>query len=370
MSPARIVHVLPRDVARGAQVFARALRERLDGHPDEHRTLSLLASGPGQLMPDVRLDVCTSRRWPLGVELATVVALRRALTAMRPAVVVAHGGEALRYVALAGCCGAKLVYKKTGISAGSFRNRGHVLAHAVLARRADVVVGVSDEVVEEARQLLRVPADRVVLAPNGRDPMGYAPKSRDASNGPPRLVFLGHLIASKRPWVFLDVVRRLQERDVATEAAIVGDGPLFGPLAAEAAPLGIEMLGRQEEVAELLSASDLLVFTGAGEGEGMPGVLIEAGLAGIPVVTTAVSGASTVVAHGVTGLIVPVDDLDALVDGVHRLALDPLLRAEMGAAARARCVGSFSLDASTERWQAVFDRLLGRAPLPSSTTAA
>jgi glycosyltransferase involved in cell wall biosynthesis len=82
-------------------------------------------------------------------------------------------------------------------------------------------------------------------------------------------------------------------------------------------------------------------------------VLIEAGLAGLPVVTTDVPGARDVVVDGVTGRIVAVDDEGGLADAVESLLVDPASRASMGQAARERCLSEFSLDASARAWERV-----------------
>ena len=63
---------------------------------------------------------------------------------------------------------------------------------------------------------------------------------------------------------------------------MVGDGPLATTLIPLAAAHGVELLGRRSDVPELLRQSDVFVFTSLPTGEGMPGVLIEAGLSGLP----------------------------------------------------------------------------------------
>ena len=102
-----------------------------------------------------------------------------------------------------------------------------------------------------------------------------------------------------------------------------------------------------------LQEADVLVFPSAPDGEGMPGVLIEAGLCGLPVVATRVAGASTVVDDGRTGLLVRVDDADALGRAVSGLVRDPALRHSMGQAAHDRCTAKFALPVVADRWDAL-----------------
>ena len=99
---------------------------------------------------------------------------------------------------------------------------------------------------------------------------------------------------------------------------MVGDGPLAGELAPLAAARGVELLGPRSDVPELLRGSDVFVFTSLPTGEGMPGVLIEAGLSGLPAVSTPVPGAATVLADGTTGVIVD-DSVAAMVAAVGEL---------------------------------------------------
>lgn len=361
---ARIVHLFPMDVTRGAQLFGRVLRLRLDGDPDEHRTVSLFASEPGALRPDVSLGVVPGRwRRLLGLEPRAILVLRRWLRSHGPDIVVAHGGEALKYAALACPHRTALVYKKTGTSAGNIRYGLQRHVYRLLARRADLTAAVGEEACREAGELLRLPADRVVRTPNGRDPSEFAPAETEQDDQcEPRLIFVGHLVASKRPELFLDLVRRLRASGRGVQATMVGDGPARSALQAVADQLDVVMLGRRDDVPALLRAADILAFSGSSEGEGMPGVLIEAGLSALPVVTTAVSGASTVVEDGITGFVVPIGDLESLFAAVVRLVDDRHLRLRMGAAARQRCLDNFTLEASMARWQALFARLLGRTP--------
>jgi len=142
---------------------------------------------------------------------------------------------------------------------------------------------------------------------------------------------------------------------------VVGDGPLQADLRAAAAD-GVTLLGRRLDVADILRDADILVLPSSPESEGMPGVLIEAGLSALPVVATRVPGADTVVEDGRTGLIVAHDDLAALVDATARLAGDAGLRQRMGAAARSRCEQRFSDRAAHDAWRTLLACLAPPAP--------
>jgi glycosyltransferase involved in cell wall biosynthesis len=116
--------------------------------------------------------------------------------------------------------------------------------------------------------------------------------------------------------------------------------------------VGVEVLGARDDVPALLGDADLLVATSRPP-EGLPGVLIEAGLSGVAAVTTDVPGARDVVEDGVTGLVVPVEEQARLVDSVGLLLEDPDRRKAMGRAARERCLELFTLDATTDEWDEV-----------------
>jgi glycosyltransferase involved in cell wall biosynthesis len=107
-----------------------------------------------------------------------------------------------------------------------------------------------------------------------------------------------------------------------------------------------------------MTASDIFVFTSLAPGEGMPGVLIEAAMAGLATAATRVPGARDVVEEGVTGFLVDIDDQAGLIDAVRMLVTDPELRAGMGRRARQRAIEMFSLEASVENWHRVLDPLL------------
>jgi glycosyltransferase involved in cell wall biosynthesis len=257
-----------------------------------------------------------------------------------------------------------LAYYAIGTYAGRPR-RGQLLLWRRLVARADVVAAEGDEVRAECISLLGLPPERVLMTPNGRDPEVFRPRTTSPTS-PPMVTFVGALNEGKGPDRFVAMVAGLRGSGFDFRAQVIGDGGLRGPLTGPAQLAGVELLGPRSDVAELLRQSDIMVFPSRPVGEGMPGVLIEAGLSGVPVVATDVPGVRTVLADGQTGLVVAPDDPAALAEVTGRLLADANLRATMGRAARDRCLRHFSLASVAQLWLGLLSPLL---PATTQTTS-
>jgi glycosyltransferase involved in cell wall biosynthesis len=119
--------------------------------------------------------------------------------------------------------------------------------------------------------------------------------------------------------------------------------------------LGVEqrvfLLGRVPDVAAWLRRANVLVHPARWEGFGL-GVL-EAMLAGLPVVASNVSSLPELVVDGATGFLVPPDDPRALAAGVDRALAQP----ELGAAGRERALREFSVARMADRTAALYEGL-------------
>ena len=358
-----VLHVIPTAVGRGAQREARALVDRLEVEGVRHHRLLSMFAGPSEVEFDEDMGLDRGERQSAGFDPRAVLALRRVMDRLRPSVLVAHGGDPLKYLVPA-AAGRRipLAYYATGTFGAAARPL-QVRLWRFLARRADVVAAEGEEVLVECRSLLRVAESRSLLAPNGRDPGQFHPaEGRDRDGGdPPVVAFVGALTDGKRPDRFVEAMATLRGDDLDFEAVLCGGGPMDAELRAPAEAAGVRMLGWRDDVAEVLRGADVFVFASAPTGEGMPGVLIEAGMTGLATVATTVPGASTVVEDGVTGLLVAPDDTGALADAVGRLVGDAGLRRRMGDAARRRCTERFSLDAVSALWASFLQPLVDRS---------
>jgi glycosyltransferase involved in cell wall biosynthesis len=245
--------------------------------------------------------------------------------------------------------GRPLIYCVIGTYAGR-PTLLHLWPWRRIMARADLIVAVGEEVLDECTGQFGVARRRAVLIPNGRDSSVFSPRSEPAEATDATLIFVGALTSQKQPNLFIEVVGRLRASGRPFRAVMVGDGPLAGTLAPLAAAHGVELLGPRSDVPELLRHSDLFVFTSLPTGEGMPGVLIEAGLSGLPAVSTLVPGAAAVLSDGRTGIIVD-DSVASMTVAVAELLDAPDHRIAMGMSARIRCESEFSLDLMAQRWR-------------------
>jgi glycosyltransferase involved in cell wall biosynthesis len=145
-----------------------------------------------------------------------------------------------------------------------------------------------------------------------------------------------------------NAVRALAQLPERWHLLIAGDGPeraAVERLAASVAPGRVRLLGQIAAPSGLLAAADVLVVPS--QTEGLPGVVIEAGLTGVPAVVTDVGFVRHLVEPEVSGAIVAPGDPDAVAAAV--LASESRLEA-MGAAAHTRLHQEYSLGSVAQRW--------------------
>lgn len=175
-----------------------------------------------------------------------------------------------------------------------------------VAKRADVVLGASSDLVEQAR---RLGASDARLAPVAAPPLSAPRRTVEevrlelGAGIRPLVLAIGKLDPPKVYDLLLDVADRLRRHDPAPLFAVAGDGSERGRLAAriDADLLPVQLLGHRTDVADLLAAADAVLLTSRWEAR--PAVAQEALRAGVPLVATAVGGVPELV--GDAALLVP-----------------------------------------------------------------
>lgn len=148
----------------------------------------------------------------------------------------------------------------------------------------------------------------------------------------------------------------------AARLVLVGSGEQEAQLRALAHELGVaarvHFLGVRHDIPAILNACDL--FTLSSDWEGTPMAIMEAMASGLPVISTAVGGVPELVQHGITGLLTPPGDMDALRDALQQLLSDSALRESMGNAARQFAVERFDIRKTVDAYEQLYAQLRSR----------
>lgn len=158
----------------------------------------------------------------------------------------------------------------------------------------------------------------------------------------------------------LDILLQALARLPRCVAWLAGDGPLEGQLKALAGQLGVadrvRFLGWRTDRGALLRAADICVLPSRWEPFGT--VMLEAWAADTPLVAAASQGPSALIEDGGNGLLVPVDDVDALTGAIARLIGDPALTQSLIERGRRDYERSFTRTAATGRMLEVYRQIL------------
>ena len=159
---------------------------------------------------------------------------------------------------------------------------------------------------------------------------------------------------------FLHAASRLASKFPSLEFLLVGDGPLRPELERMAAQLGVRdrilFLGERHDIPAILAAMDISVLPSFSES--LPNAVLESMAAGVPVVATGVGGTSEAVLAGKTGLLVPPNDEDKLVEALEFLLTQRSLRIEYGRQARQMARANYHLDQIRDRYEQLYADLL------------
>ncbi|MET4279184.1 MULTISPECIES: glycosyltransferase family 4 protein [unclassified Bradyrhizobium] len=249
----------------------------------------------------------------------------------------------------------------------SAAQRHHSWITRWLIRRMDAIIATSDL----SASFLKVKA---TVIPHGVDTAVYAPPPDRAAafaearlSGRYAIGCFGRVRAQKGTDVFVDAMCRLLPRYPDFTAVIVGQVTPEQTVFANDLKKRIEAAGLQsrivitgelpiEDVQRWYQRLTIYAFTSRNEGFGL--TLIEAMAAGSALVAARAGAAELVVDDGVTGVLIPAGDADALAAAVEPLMRDVATTVAMGERGRARVLERFSLDAEAARIGEVYRPLL------------
>ncbi len=337
----KVAHVIAGGRHGGAEAFfvrlvkalaAAGLDQRLVIRADRDRAADLAAAGLAPVeLPFRPLFDLTSR---LGI--------RRAVRGFAPDLVLTWMSRATQYTPTGRYC---LAARLGGYyNPRYYRKCDHLIANTQALRQWLIGHGFASE--------------RVHYLPNFVDVAAAAPVARAALDTPadaPVMLGLGRLHDEKG----FDLALAAMAEVPGLVFWLAGEGAERGRLETDAARLGVadrvRFLGWRGDAPALLAAADLLVCPSRLEPLG--NVVIEAWAHGCPVVAAASHGPRELIADGVDGVLVPLEDAAALAQALRRIAEDGTLRRRLAAAGRVRAAAFGEADV-VRQYLECFDRMV------------
>jgi glycosyltransferase involved in cell wall biosynthesis len=375
-SPIRVMRIIARMNVGGPAVQVSGLMRGFNALEFEHRLYTgFCTADEADYLETVATDVMAirieglGRRISLSGDFKVFTTLVQEIRTFKPHVIHTH-------TAKAGFLGriASIVSMHPSIRVHTFH--GHllngyfgyfkrslvVIAEKTLAFFTDHLLAVGNKVRQDLLQAGIGTIGRFGLMPPGLmiGPLPAQRESRESfSVSVDRLqcALIGRVTQIKRPDRFLDVVSELKNKGVELEFFMAGDGELLEACRERIAneDLPVTVLGWQSNIEKVLSAADIVVLTS--DNEGTPLSLIQAGMAGLPVVTTNVGSVPEVVLDHTTGIITGLD-VQEIAAALEKLANNQTLRAQLGIAAKEFTLANFGVERLVHDHEVLYKRLL------------
>ena len=231
---------------------------------------------------------------------------------------------------------------------GKFKTSLVILAERLLARFTDKLVAVGSQVRDELLAVKIGSFEKYKVIGPGLE-MGKLPerisslKSFGLLEDKFIVTWIGRAVPVKAPHRILEIAKECRLRGLRVQFIVVGDGSLLSALKrlAKEEDLPISFLGWQSDIEKILSFSDLVLLTS--ENEGTPVALIQAQMAGVPVLTTDVGSTAEVLKNNQSGFCLEYSVKD-FADKIELLIGDLGMKTSFGAIGKAFALDNFSVN--------------------------
>ena len=374
--PIRVLRIIARMNVGGPAVQVSGLMRGLDSTQFEHRLLTGYCNADeADYLLEAATDIPVTRIDGLGrsikpiADMTALIEIVKLIREFKPDIVHTHTAKAGvlgRIASIVSFHSSLRVHTFHGHLLhgyfGKFKTKIVILIERILAVFTHQLLAVGKKVQDELIEVGVGNVKKFALMPPGLL-LGKIPETAQAKSelGLNRDLlycsFIGRVTDIKRPDRFLDVVSELVKRNVKIQFFIAGDGNLLAEtkLRIERESLPVVCLGWRIDIERIIGASDIVILTS--DNEGTPLSLIQAGMAGVPVVSTNVGSVSEVVLNGETGLITELD-VKAIADAVETLVISGELRQKLGSAARKFTADNFSVARLVKDHEALYRKLI------------
>ncbi|WP_379129277.1 N-acetyl-alpha-D-glucosaminyl L-malate synthase BshA [Paenibacillus sp. sgz500958] len=231
---------------------------------------------------------------------------------------------------------------------------------------SDAVTAVSEDLIQETRRVLDITRD-IDLTYNFVDKRVYYPREvadlREDFASPDEkiLMHISNFRPVKRVGDVVDIFAKVSAK-VPSRLLLVGEGPELPKIQAKINELGLDekvrFLGKQDEIAQVISMADLLLLPSEKESFGL--VALEAMACGVPTIGSNTGGIPELIRHGETGFLAPVGDTAVMAEYAVQLLTDEAMTEQFRKACLQRACEDFNRDKITGQYEDIYYRVLGR----------
>ena len=253
----------------------------------------------------------------------------------------------------------------------------YLIFECVNFQKSDVVVAPSDEVGQSLRSWFYLNFNKIKVIYNGVDTNRFKPDSTARGrierrypqlSGKKIILFMSHVTRQKGLHLLIKIIPSLVHQHRNLMVMVVGGGDYLEEAKKMSSLFGVSdhMIFTDMvdvgSVPDYINASDIFVLPTLRR-EGLPLSILEAMACEIPVITTNIGGNSSVVKHGINGLLIPAANTHKLEEGMHLLLRDEKLARRLARAGYDSIMESFNLHKMIDSYEALLNKQIAMKSL-------
>lgn len=255
---------------------------------------------------------------------------------------------------------------------GFMMTKAFVIAEKISSLITDTIITLTDRERDEHIKERIAPKKKFVTIPSGVElerftkiDIDVEAKKRELNIANDFFIIgtIGRLVPIKGHTYLISAVKKIVEEFPKTTLLFIGDGHLKSELEEQAKRLGVRdsvvFAGWRNDIPEILKLFDILVFPSLNEGMGK--VVIEGMAQGKPIIASNVGGIRDLIKDGVSGILVPPKDVEAIETSLLLLMKNRALAEELGKKGKTIVYPVFDASTMVKKIENLYDSLLARA---------
>jgi glycosyltransferase involved in cell wall biosynthesis len=329
----KIVQLIMARQFRGAEIFANQLASKLREQGHDVLLVSLFTYKTQKFIPKSVAWIDLNGTRSAGFSFSLLMRLKEVILDFRPDIIQANAGDTLKYSAMLKFIlplEFKLVFRNASTISQYIKTPFRKWLLGWLLKKSDFVISVSQLSRHDILSLYGFLNNKITVIPAGVEIQSTI--NRDSSNTMPSLfdrrpvfIHVGGFTFEKNHIGLLSIFLAYLKSEGKGSILLVGDGPLKGMIEQEVKEKDlqhyVQFLGNRNDVAELLSQSDVLLLPSLIEG--LPAIILEAFVNKLPVIAYDVGGIGEVITTGVTGWLIEKNKEDDFLNALRDVVNNP-----------------------------------------------